>query len=59
MKTYEGVDVEIHVFLTLALVGGEYSASRSGHFTPREKVPGTRWIGGWVDLIAGLDDAEK
>jgi hypothetical protein len=28
MKTYGGVDVQIHVFLTSALVGGEWSASR-------------------------------
>jgi hypothetical protein len=27
MKTYGEVDVEIHVFLTLALVEGEWSAS--------------------------------
>jgi hypothetical protein len=28
MKAYGGVDVEIHMFLTSALVGGEWSASR-------------------------------
>jgi hypothetical protein len=33
-------------------------------FTPRplyhrERVPGTHWIGGWVDLRASLDDVEK
>jgi hypothetical protein len=22
-------------------------------------IPGTHWIGGWVDLRAGLDDVEK
>jgi hypothetical protein len=27
MKTYGGVDVQIHIFLTSALVGGEWSAS--------------------------------
>jgi hypothetical protein len=26
---------------------------------PGEKPPGTHWIGGWVDLRAGLDDLEK
>jgi hypothetical protein len=26
---------------------------------PRERAPGTHWIGGWVDLRAGLDDLEK
>jgi hypothetical protein len=24
-----------------------------------ERAPGTHWIGGWVDLRAGLDDLEK
>jgi hypothetical protein len=33
--------------LTPALDGGEWSASRTGHFTPRERAPGTHWIGGW------------
>jgi hypothetical protein len=26
---------------------------------PRGKSPGTRWIGGWMDPRAGLDDMEK
>jgi hypothetical protein len=34
MKTYGGVDVHIHIFLTSALVGGEWSASRPCRFTP-------------------------
>jgi hypothetical protein len=41
------------------LVGGEWSASRPGRFTPGKEVTGTHWIGGWVDLRAGLDDLEK
>jgi hypothetical protein len=45
--------------LTSALVGGEWPASRTGPFTPGERAPGTRWIGGWVDPRAGLDDVEK
>jgi hypothetical protein len=48
MKAYGGVDVKIHIFLTLALVGGEWSASRPGRFTPWERALGTDWIGGWV-----------
>jgi hypothetical protein len=28
-------------------------------FTPEERAPGTHWIGGWVDLRAGLDDLER
>jgi hypothetical protein len=59
MKAYGGVVVQIHIFLTSALVGGEWSASRPGHFTPGERAPGTHWIGGWVDPRAGLDDVEK
>jgi hypothetical protein len=59
MKTYGGVDVLIHIFLTSALVRGEWSASRPGRFTPGEIAPGTHWIGGWVDPRAGLDDMEK
>jgi len=34
--------------LTSALDGDEWSASRSGRFTPRERATGTQWIGGWV-----------
>jgi hypothetical protein len=58
MKVYGGVDVEVHIFLTSALAGGEWSASRPCRFTPEERVPGTHWIGSWVDRT-GLDDVEK
>jgi hypothetical protein len=51
MKAYGGVDVWLHIFLTSALVGGEWSASHPGRFTP-----GTHWIGGWVNPRSGLDD---
>jgi hypothetical protein len=33
METYWGVEVELHAFLTPALVGGAWSASRPGRFT--------------------------
>jgi hypothetical protein len=61
MKTYGGVDVQIqiHVLLTLALVGGEWSASRPGSFTLGKRTPDTHWIGGWVGPRAGLDGTEK
>jgi hypothetical protein len=35
--------------LTSALYGGEWSASRLGRFTHRERAPGTYWIGGCVE----------
>jgi hypothetical protein len=41
--------------LTLALDGGEWSTSCPGCFTPRERAPGTDWIGGWVGPRAGPD----
>jgi hypothetical protein len=41
MKTSEEVEVQVHAFLTSTLDGGEWSASRPGLFTPRERVPGT------------------
>jgi hypothetical protein len=35
----------------------EWSASRSGRFTPTERAPGTHWIGGWVGPRAILETA--
>jgi hypothetical protein len=43
------MDVQTHVFMTSALVGGEWSASRPC-------PPGAPCIGGWVDPLAGLND---
>jgi hypothetical protein len=39
MKAYGGADVEIHIFLTSALVGDEWSASRTCCFTPGGTSP--------------------
>jgi hypothetical protein len=44
-----------NLFLTSALDGGEWLASRPGRFTPRERAPGTHLIGGWMGARAGLD----
>jgi len=55
MKVYWGVKIQLRAFLTSALDGGEWSASRSGSFTPKESAPGTHWIGGWVGPRAVLD----
>jgi hypothetical protein len=56
---YGGVDVRINIFLTSALVGGEWLVSRSCRFTPGERAPGTRWIEGWVGPRVCLDDMEQ
>jgi hypothetical protein len=49
VKTYGRVDVWIHIFLTSALAGGEWSASRPGRFTPggnNPRYPLDRRLGG-------------
>jgi hypothetical protein len=45
--------------LTSALDGGEWSASRPSRFTPRERAPGTHWIGDWVGPRTVLDAVVK
>jgi hypothetical protein len=47
------------VFLTSALVGGEWSASRPGQFTPGHKARGTHLIRSVVGPRTDLDDVEK
>jgi hypothetical protein len=59
MKTYWKVEVQFHVFITLALDGGEWSVLRSGRFTPEERAPDMHLTGGWMELRAGLDAMEK
>jgi hypothetical protein len=39
MKAYGGMDVQIHIFLTSALAGGEWSASRPGALPPGKEPP--------------------
>jgi len=39
MKLYGGVEVQLHAFLTSAVVGDELSASSFGSFTPRNEPP--------------------
>jgi hypothetical protein len=45
--------------LTSGLGGGEWSASRPGRSTPRERAPGTHYIGGWMGSRAVLDAVVK
>jgi hypothetical protein len=59
MKAYGGVDIYNHIFLTSVLVGGEWSASHPGRFTPGERAPDAHWTGCWVGPRAGLDDVER
>jgi hypothetical protein len=46
-------------FLISALDEGEWSASRSGRFTPGERSLGTHWIGGLVGNRVGMDTVEN
>jgi hypothetical protein len=47
------------IFLTSALAGGEWSASRPCRFTPGERAPRINWIGDWADPGTGPDDVDK
>jgi hypothetical protein len=46
VKTYWGVEIYLHTFLTPKVCGGEWSASYIGRFTPRERAPVKHWLGG-------------
>jgi hypothetical protein len=54
MKTYWGEEVQLHAFFDLGI-----SRRCPGRFTPRERAPGTHWIGGWVGPRAILDAVVK
>jgi hypothetical protein len=59
MKTYCGVGVQLHAFLTSALDGGEWSATRPGRFTPKDRALGAHWIESWVGPRAVPDAVVK
>jgi hypothetical protein len=61
MKKYMGVYVQIHVFLTSALVGGEWSASRSGRFAPGKSplYPLDRRLGGSTNRFGWRGEERK
>jgi hypothetical protein len=47
MKVYGAkgrIDIKVGAILISVLGGSELSASRSSHFTPREKSPGINWM---------------
>jgi hypothetical protein len=52
MKTYGGVYIWTHVFLTSALVEDEWAASRPGRVTTVGRAHNAHWIG--VFLRDGL-----
>jgi hypothetical protein len=60
MKAYWGSGSIAPTYpLTSVLDGGRWSASRPDRFTPRERAPGTHWIGGWIGPRAVLDAVMK
>jgi len=59
MKAYEGVEIQLHSFLISALNGSEWSASRPGSTTSRERAPDIHWIGGLAGPTAVLDAVTK
>jgi hypothetical protein len=56
MKAYGGVDIHIHIFLTSAVPAGGWSTPPPH---PKERAPGTQWIGSWLRPIFGLDNAVR
>jgi hypothetical protein len=50
-----GEEYSFYSFITLALDGGEWSASYPAAFIPGERTPGTHWAGGCMGPRAGLD----
>jgi hypothetical protein len=58
MKTQGEVSVQV-IFLTSALVGVEWSASRPGRFIPGYVASGILCIGGRVGPRAGMNYVEK
>jgi hypothetical protein len=61
MKMYGGADVQIHIFLTLVLIGGKWSVSRTAALPPEKEPPplGIHCKSGRVGPEAGMDDVEK
>jgi hypothetical protein len=43
MKTYGGMEVSLHTFLTSAVDGDEWSVSRRSRFIPEVRAPDTPW----------------
>jgi len=59
LKTYWGVEIELHALLNWALDRGEWSASRPSRFTPAVRAPNTHCIGSSLGPRAGQDAVAK
>jgi hypothetical protein len=57
VKTYEGVQVQVHAFLTSELDESQLHAPIA--LPPGERARGNHWLGGWVGPRAGLYAMEK
>jgi hypothetical protein len=56
MKAYREVELSLHALLAVELVGGEWSTSRSGRFTPGERAPATHWIVERKHILQSLEN---
>jgi hypothetical protein len=56
MKLYWGSGCTGPRILDLGTRWRWWAASRADRFNPREKAPGTHWIGGWVYPRAGGEE---
>jgi hypothetical protein len=60
MEALAGRRYSSYSFLTSALDGGDWSASRPGRALPPGKgPPGTHWTGGYVGPRAGMDTEDR
>jgi hypothetical protein len=53
------LELTCSVHQTTRVGRGDWSASRHGRFTPRDRTPGTFWLWGWVGPRAGLDAVDE
>jgi hypothetical protein len=56
MRHMGGEEVQLLLILNIgSRWGWVVSTTPRPRFTPRERTPGTNWVGGWVGPRAGLD----
>jgi hypothetical protein len=48
MKAPIGLEIKFHIYLSLEINAGVWSASHHNNFTQGGKVPGEQWIEDWV-----------